>query len=241
MLKLCHIFALLCLAAPPCWGVTRPCTEYVESLAIGGVQTHSKGATIALLGALSPLFPHWQERFLDQGWELRDGGFVRQGERVIPVRLHPYRLPGLVVDGAVDSQEGLVRTRGIALYFGFVPAMNHECLDGVCRLTYDQIGDLTGEETAQIQSIVDLSGTPIAVGGSAAAGRRRNTGSDLPYGKGEHEKSDIDYWFGDPNFIPESAAQLPGFDGKQLLSLPNPGIFFNPGKKPLSLKFVPFE
>jgi hypothetical protein len=65
--------------------------------------------------------------------------------------------------------------------------------------TDSKLGDLTPEETNQIQTTVDKAGRPIDVGGSAANGTRRNVGTDLPIGKGEGTKSDIDY-FAPPEF-----------------------------------------
>jgi len=76
--------------------------------------------------------------------------------------------------------------------------------------------DLTVKEVNTIQSTVDQAGRPLEVGGPAASGTRRGVGTDLPIGKGEGTKSDIDY------FIPHSSLKhykglegtLPGIDPK---------------------------
>ena len=53
-------------------------------------------------------------------------------------------------------------------------------------------GDLTKAEIKQIQNVVNEAGRPLEVVGSAAKGTRRGVGSDLPVGKGDGTKSDID-------------------------------------------------
>jgi len=53
-------------------------------------------------------------------------------------------------------------------------------------------GTLTPEEEAAIQDIADRYNTPIDIVGSRGAGKGRNINSDLPSGKGEGTKSDID-------------------------------------------------
>jgi RHS repeat-associated protein len=74
------------------------------------------------------------------------------------------------------------------------------------------LGDLTAQEVAQIQKVVDESGRPIEVVGSAAKGTRRGVGSDLPMGKGPGTQSDIDY-IAPPSYHPYLQPlqdQLPG-------------------------------
>jgi hypothetical protein len=224
----------------PVNAMPRMCSQYVRALAAGGVGSQGQGASIALLGAMGGFFRDWLPVFREQGWEVRPDGLRRASERVLPLFVHPFRLPGLVVDAEVDASEGLQRARAVALQFSLVSAMQYESLDGVCRLTYEPVGDLTPEETAQIQAVVDREGVVVAVGGSAARGERRNAGTAMPYGKGDSSKSDIDFWFEDPKTFGRVSGQLPGFDGKPLLSFPYPGIYFSPGRPPLALKFVAF-
>jgi len=59
---------------------------------------------------------------------------------------------------------------------------------GVCGT-----GDLTPDETKKIQETVNEVGEDLYVVGSAAKGTRRNVGSNVPIGKGDDLKSDIDY------------------------------------------------
>ncbi len=75
----------------------------------------------------------------------------------------------------------------------------------------DKLGDLTKTEIKQIQEVVNEAGRPIEIVGSAARGDRRNVGTDLPIGKGEGTRSDIDYVL-----QPSSASYFEGFE----LSLP---------------------
>lgn len=53
-------------------------------------------------------------------------------------------------------------------------------------------GDLTAEELAKLKSVAAKNGEPIDVVGSTANGTRRGVGTDLPLGKGEGTKSDLD-------------------------------------------------
>jgi RHS repeat-associated protein len=112
---------------------------------------------------------------------------------------------------------------------------------GLCPL-----GDLSEEEARQIQAVVDDAGRPLEVVGSAARGERRNPGTDLPFGKGEGTRSDIDYaiapssieYFNDVN----AANRLPDVDPHHGLppSLHSPhdgpSIRFAPGEDP---QFIP--
>ena len=59
-----------------------------------------------------------------------------------------------------------------------------------CNVDY---GDLTPQEIQQIQRVVDDAGRPMEVVGSAARGERRGIGTNLPFGKGDGTRSDIDY------------------------------------------------
>jgi hypothetical protein len=64
------------------------------------------------------------------------------------------------------------------------------------RSTASGLGDLTRQEAAQIQLVVDRMGCGgLIVGGSAARGGRRNRAKRwLPIGKGPGTRSDIDYF-----------------------------------------------
>ncbi len=53
-------------------------------------------------------------------------------------------------------------------------------------------GSLTPEEEEAIQEIADKYDTPIDIVGSRGSGKGRNINTDLPPGKGEGTKSDID-------------------------------------------------
>jgi len=112
---------------------------------------------------------------------------------------------------------------------------------GLCPL-----GDLSEDEVRQIQEVVDDAGRPLEVVGSAARGERRNPGTDLPFGKGEGTRSDIDYaiapssieYFNEVN----AANRLPDVDPHHGLppSLHSPhdgpSIRFSPGEDP---QFIP--
>jgi|GEM_PF-6134266 len=65
-----------------------------------------------------------------------------------------------------------------------------------CEERLDNVlGDLSESEVSQIQAVVDDLNQFLMVVGSAADGKRRNLGKDLPFGKGNFRKSDIDYMF----------------------------------------------
>jgi RHS repeat-associated protein len=112
---------------------------------------------------------------------------------------------------------------------------------GLCPL-----GDLSEEEVRQIQQVVDDAGRPLEVVGSAARGERRNPGTDLPFGKGEGTRSDIDYAI-PPSSIEyfnavDATHRLPDVDPHH--GLPpsihsphdGPSIRFSPGEDP---QFIP--
>ena len=106
------------------------------------------------------------------------------------------------------------------------------------------LGDLTNEEIAAIQSVVEDAGRPLEVGGSAASGLRRGIGSDLPIGKGPGTASDIDYIVphGSMTYYEGLAERLPGIDpGTGIIPgvgnpYIGPVIRFEPGLTPV---FVP--
>lgn len=98
------------------------------------------------------------------------------------------------------------------------------------------MGDLTKTEMGQIQAEVNNAGRPLEVVGSAAEGTRRNVGSNLPIGKGEGTRSDIDY------ISPPSSIQY--FEQNKLPSIdPNTGIIPGYGNKHIGpvLRFEPGE
>jgi hypothetical protein len=109
-----------------------------------------------------------------------------------------------------------------------------------------KLGDLTSAEVQQIQKTVDEAGRPIEVGGSAASGTRRGVGSDLPIGKGEGTKSDIDY-LAPPNsikYFEDTETQLPGLDPNSGI-IPGTGnpyigpyIRFEPNAKPVTIPYI---
>jgi hypothetical protein len=97
-------------------------------------------------------------------------------------------------------------------------------------------GDLTIGEVNQIQKVVNEAGRPLEVVGSAARGTRRGLGSNLPLGKGEGTKSDIDYITHHqylPRFM-EIQGKLPSLDPETGV---NPGVS-NPFQGP-SIRFEP--
>lgn len=53
-------------------------------------------------------------------------------------------------------------------------------------------GTLTEDEREALQSIADRFNTALDVVGSRGAGKGRNVGTDLPFGKGEGTRNDID-------------------------------------------------
>lgn len=107
-----------------------------------------------------------------------------------------------------------------------------------------QLGDLTGREAFQIQSVVEKAGRPLEVVGSAARGERRGVGTSLPIGKGPGTRTDLDF------LVPHSSrqhfrgleGQLPSVDPKSPVigGVHNPhmgsAIRFEPGATP---RFIP--
>ena len=101
-------------------------------------------------------------------------------------------------------------------------------------------GDLRRFEIDAIQKVVDDAGRPLEVVGSAAKGNRRGIGSELPIGKGNGTKSDIDY-ISHPTYLKYFNGlqeKLPSIDPKTGI-IPGgtnpfigPGISFEPGTKP---------
>lgn len=106
------------------------------------------------------------------------------------------------------------------------------------------LGDLTRREIAQIQKVVDQACRPIDVVGSAARGSRRGLGTNLPIGKGDGTRSDIDYLIGPSSraYFDDFLSQLPSMDTRTgpIYGTPNPfigpSIRFEPGAPP---RFIP--
>jgi RHS repeat-associated protein len=106
------------------------------------------------------------------------------------------------------------------------------------------LGDLTRKEQEDIQRVVDRAGRPLDVVGSAARGKRRGRGADLPIGKGKDGKSDIDYVAPSNShpYFRDFRENLPDLDPKHgIIPGPpdphqGPSIRFEPGNKP---RFVP--
>jgi RHS repeat-associated protein len=103
-----------------------------------------------------------------------------------------------------------------------------------------QLGDLSAQEVAAIQQVVDEAGRPLYVVGSAAKGARRGIGSGLPVGKGPGSCSDIDYLVGPSSFehflelqdrLPLNTGLIPGNPNPFL----GPSIKFSPQAPPLFL------
>jgi hypothetical protein len=95
-----------------------------------------------------------------------------------------------------------------------------------------------------IQKVVDESGRPIDVVGSAAKGAGRSPAENLPYGKGPRTKSDIDYVTTPSSleYYKGMDGRLPGLDPKTGI-VPGtrnpyigPSLRFEPGSPP---RFVP--
>ena len=115
-------------------------------------------------------------------------------------------------------------------------------------------GDLTVAEVNQIQAVVDSINYPIIVVGSAAKSERRNHSLDLPIGKAENEKSDIDYALPFPRIPREERLKAYHFSFQirdQLYFLPDmdavfarapypnePRVWFIPNQDPI---FVPIS
>lgn len=99
------------------------------------------------------------------------------------------------------------------------------------------LGDLRRGEVNQIQKAVNSAGRPLDVVGSAAAGNRRNPGTDLPVGKGPGTKSDIDYTMGSSSVSSFKDADLPTPEilqgGPERGSL---SIRFEPNREPRTVR-----
>src|SRR5215472_12535993 len=90
---------------------------------------------------------------------------------------------------------------------------------GMTLYEFGKLGDLTPEEVAQIQSVVDRAWRPLNVVGSAVRGTRRGVGTSLPIGKGPGTRSDIDYTTANSSieYFEEVAQELPSLGAHGLL------------------------
>ncbi len=111
------------------------------------------------------------------------------------------------------------------------------------RKVPNKLGDLTPSEINQIQNVVEEAGRPLTVVGSAAEARRRGVGTNLPIGKGDGTRSDIDFLVSPSslNYYDNLQNKLPSLDPKSgiILGLHNPfigpGIIFSPGSTPVKV------
>jgi len=179
--------------------------------------------------------------FRDRGWKMNGNILRRNGERVISLPVGLYRLPPAVVNWAFfENTVKYHPLNALALACRMSRAAPYDSADFIYRIAGDT-GDLSATEIGAIQKVADEWNEPIAVFGSAANSQRRNRELALPMGKGEGEKSDIDYWF--PTGMPSAArAQLPDCDGKTRTSqdgLPFPAVIFSPGNAPFSIRISP--
>src|SRR5262249_19733310 len=134
----------------------------------------------------------------------------------------------LAVDTAQAFQQG----------FGSAKVTSEQAQVAATRL-----GDLTPDEIKAIQTTVDQAGRPLEVVGSAAKGVRRGVGTELPIGKGEGTRSDIDYLVPHGSFPYYNGLEggLPSLDPGGIIGgihnpFMGPAIRFEPGADPF---FVP--
>ncbi len=124
--------------------------------------------------------------------------------------------------GATSNQQHLGRDLSFLVPISGLAGYGRKIVTKVCDIAGRRLGDLTRAEIRQIQNVVDEVGRPLDVVGSAARGQRRNPGSNLPFGKEDGMRSDID-------FITHPQ-HLPYFSGRQS-NLPeiDPGTGIVPG------------
>ena len=91
---------------------------------------------------------------------------------------------GEMIGGKLAEGTMIIASEGAGRAFGTVGKLGNAS---------GKLGDLTKAEVKAIQNVVDEAGRPIEVAGSAAQGTRRGVGTNLPIGKGNGTKSDIDY------------------------------------------------
>lgn len=198
-------------------------------------------------------------------WRIEDGLFVKGKLGIITVPLENKILDKFAFDlELLDENIG----RDIAwLIVGFDRYVNSDVElkfevirdfpSIVVRFANRQTdyGDLEDHEITRIQQVVDKYDRQILVVGSTMGSRRRNRGADAVIGKGENEKSDIDYmvlppegfsitaihdgWEGEAlELLNKMGAELPDIDLDLpiITSVPNlkdPAIIFRPKQNPL--------
>lgn len=122
--------------------------------------------------------------------------------------------------------------------------INYGLAAGLVQISENNIGDLKPNEAQEIQRIVDLLGFEVFILGSAAKGKRRFIGTDLPlsiFGKSKKgTRSDIDYavkkGLGDltNNFQFPDIDSMWGVREIEFVNLSNsPAIIFRPSLKPI--------
>ena len=149
-----------------------------------------------------------------------------------------------VIDVVPGGKVFSIGRKGLAGVLGAISRRGDAGTPGRVRSRPNEpLGDLTPDEIAQIQDVVDEAGRPLEVVGSAASGSRRGVGTDLPIGKGPGKRSDIDV------LIPPSSRQhFDGLEGRLpsvdpatgvLTGVHNPqlgpAIRFEPGQAPTSV------
>jgi hypothetical protein len=102
-------------------------------------------------------------------------------------------------DGRIVDVDGVEKREGKFPVYNFrVEDIPTYFVSELGVLVYNTCGDvvrpgrLTPQEAEQIQRVADNYNTEIHVVGSRAGGRGRNIDTDLPVGKGEDTRSDID-------------------------------------------------
>ena len=146
------------------------------------------------------------------------------------------------VDG-VEKREGKFpvynfRVEGIPTYFvSELGVLVHNTCGDVVGL-----GKLTPQEAEQIQRVTDNYNTEIHVVGSRAGGRGRNIDTDLPFGKGESTRSDIDMGIHGQDDIDKRgrlSQELTNVGGRAGTVSPFTGLGGNPGTHPPKIIFKP--
>ena len=136
------------------------------------------------------------------------------GEVISTTGEHPFWMPDkgcveakdLIVGSLFQTEDGrIVDVDGVGKREGKFPVYNFR-VEGIPTYFVSELGvlihntcndvvgagRLTPQEAEQIQRVADNYNTEIHVVGSRAGGRGRNIDTDLPVGKGEGTRSDID-------------------------------------------------
>lgn len=125
--------------------------------------------------------------------------------------------------------------------------LNRGLVKGLFDISEKDRGDLSPMEVSAIQHLVDIFGHSVFIVGSAAKGKRRAVGSDLPlavFGGGKKgTKSDIDYVVKTGRGDLASRFPFPDMDSSwgvrevDYINLSNgPTIIFSPFLKPLKIQ-----